>query len=303
MKNYNQISVTVTPGISVGNENFDKFISTDGGLQNGGFIFLTGTPGAGKTTLAKVFQKGMPNTISALYCRESLAKSVQKQTKRVVVDHENAFVSDELDCPHFLDFMKAAEEKNAEVLIVDSLQSVAKDFRKSEKLTKDDSLMRVVSILIEWKNRTNGVVILIGQVNKDGDFSGINEIKHMADCHLHLASKKGSPIRTMETNKNRFGSDDVMYYEFVSTPEVIEIFTEKEFELRGKNIKFDDYLLKVVADFISCVDKKNPSYKEFYAEYKSNITAICQEKEGASKFEVAIVVSQMINELAKKYDL
>jgi predicted ATP-dependent serine protease len=302
MKNYSTFDTTATPGLLTGISHLDNLLSVDKGFQSA-VIFLTGTSGAGKTTLAKVIQKSLKDTPTALYERETSSNSVAKQTRRVNIEHNNAMICDEKEYPHFLDFMKEVEKRNIKFIIIDSLQTAAVDFVGSHDMSEKESQMEVLSVLKKWKDNTGGTAILIGMVNKDGDFSGVNKIKHLADCHLHLVFDEVKNIRFMYTTKNRDNSTSKMYYEFTSTDEVVVFYSEKEFELKGKSYKFDDYLLKVVVEFFSGVDKKHPSYKEFLKEYNSNVALVAKEKEGATKFEITIAIATMINELSKKYGI
>lgn len=302
MKNYSTFDTTATPGILTGISHLDNLLSVDKGFQNA-VIFMTGTSGSGKTTLAKVIQKNISNITTALYERETSCKSVAKQTRRISIDHNNALICDETEYPHFLDFMKAVEEKGINFIIIDSLQTAAVDFVRENNMGEKESEMEVLSVLKKWKDRTGGTAILIGMVNKDGDFSGVNKIKHLADCHLHLVYNEATNIRFMQTTKNRDNSTSKLYYEFVNTSEIVEFYSEKEFELKGKNFKFDDYLMNMVVGFFSSIDKKNPSYKEFIKEYNANVAIIANEKNGATKFEMTIAIATMINEVSKKHGL
>lgn len=301
MKSYSTFDTTATPGILTGISHLDNLLSIDKGFQNA-VIFLTGTSGAGKTTLAKVIQKEIKNKVTALYERETSSKSVAKQTRRIVITHDNALLCDETEYPHFMDFMNAVEEKGINFIIVDSLQTAAVDF-EVEGMSEKESQMKVLQVLMAWKKRTGGTAILIGMVNKDGDFSGVNKIKHLADCHLHLVFDEVKNIRFMQTTKNRDNSTTKVYYEFVNTEEVVVFYTEKEFELKDKNYKFDDYLVKVVVDFFSGIDKKNPNYKEFLKEYHVRMNEIVAEKNEESSLELTIAIARMIDEVTKKYGI
>lgn len=300
MKTYSSFDTTATPGILTGISHVDELLSVDKGFQNA-VIFMTGTSGSGKTTLSKVIQKNIVDMPTALYERETSSKSVAKQTRRIIIEHTNAFICDEKEYPHFLDFMAEVEKRDIKFLIVDSLQTVAVDFARVQGMGEKESEMEVLRVLTAWKNKTGGTAILIGMVNKDGDFSGVNKIKHLADCHLHLVFDEVKNIRFMQTTKNRDNSTAKLYYEFTNTDEVIVFYTEKEFILKGKKFKFDDYLMKMVVDFFSSVDKKNPSYKEFVKEYNNKVNEIAHEKKGATKFEMTVAIATMINDISKKY--
>ena len=59
MKSYNEIKPSTLKCISTGIKELDKFISLDEGIPLGYFIFVTGTSGAGKTTLCKLIQRNI----------------------------------------------------------------------------------------------------------------------------------------------------------------------------------------------------------------------------------------------------
>lgn len=302
MKNYSTFDTTATPGVLTGISHLDNLLSIDKGFQSA-VIFMTGTSGAGKTTLAKLVQKKLANTTTALYERETSGKSVAKQTRRIVIEHKNAMLCDETDYLTFTDFMNAVEEKGIKFIIIDSLQTAATDFEKNNNMGENESQMEVLNVLMSWKKRTGGTAILIGMVKKDGDFSGLNKIKHLADCHLHLVFDEKKNVRFMQTTKNRDNGTSKVYYEFVNTDEVVEFYTEKEFELKGKSFKFDNYLTKMVAEYFSCIDKKNSAYKEFLKEYNSRVIAISNEQKGKTEFEITMAMAAMINEVTKKHGL
>lgn len=301
MKSYSKFDTTATPGILTGVSHLDNILSIDQGFQNA-VIFLTGTSGAGKTTLGKFVQKNIKNDVTALYERETSSKSVAKQTRRIVIGHDNALLCDETEYPHFMDFMKEVEKRNIKFIIIDSLQTTAVDFEQ-EGMGEKEAQLKVLAELMSWKKRTGGTAILIGMVNKDDNFSGVNKIKHLSDCHIHLVYDEVRNIRFMQTTKNRDNSTSKLFYEFVNTDEVMVFYTEKEFKLKSQNFKFDDYLLRMVMDFFSCVDKKHSSYKEFKLEYNKNVSEIAKEKDGQSKIEITISVAKMIDNLSKKYSL
>jgi len=300
MKNYSTIDTTATPGILTGIGHLDNLLSVDKGFQNA-VIFLTGTSGAGKTTLSKVIQKSLKDTPTALYERETSSNSVAKQTRRVKIEHENALICDEKEYPHFNDFMAEVVKRGIKFIIIDSLQTAAVDFVRVEGMSEKESEMEVLRVLKQWKDSTGGTAILIGMVNKDGDFSGVNKIKHLADCHLHLVFDEIKNTRFMYTTKNRDNSTSKLHYEFVDTDAVVEFYTEKEFEVKDKSFKFGDYLMKMVSDFLASVDRKHPSFKSFKNEYFVRLDSISEDNK--TELEVTIELIKLIDELTNKYGL
>lgn len=299
MKNYSDHSVEVTPGIMTGNSHLDNILSVDKGFQSA-VVFMTGTSGSGKTTLSKLFQKKLSQTTTALYERETSAKSVAKQTRRVSIEHNNALIADDSDYKTFMDFMNEIRKRDIKFVIIDSLQTAAADYR-ALGFSKTDAPMQVLAELKKWKDETGGTAVLIGMVNKDGDFSGVNEIKHLADIHVHLTYDKVRNIRTLETTKNRDNSVSKLYYEFVDTDEVIVFYTEKEYELKGRNLQFEDYIYQMVQEFLGSVSKKHVNYKTFKSDYNQGIKKIGQGN--TNKLETGILLIRLVDELSKKYSV
>lgn len=304
MKAYSDFDVTATPGILTGVSHIDNLLSTDKGFQSA-VIFMTGTSGAGKTTLSKLFQKLISDTPTALYERETSSGSVAKQTRRIEISHKNAMLCDERDYPTFTNFMAEVEKRNIKFIIIDSLQTAATDFEQLDGMSEKEAQMKVLSVLSEWRKKTGGVAVLIGMVNKDGDFSGVNKIKHLADCHLHLVYDKVRDVRFMQTTKNRDNSTSKVYYEFVDSDEIVKFYTETEFEAKGQKIKFDEYLHKTIGGFMSLIDKKHENYKIFITELNAASKGIYESHangEISSSQYLGGVISKL-NDLLIKYNI
>lgn len=300
MKNYQDVEIISIPTVKIGDEKIDKFFSNDGGIEWATLIFLTGTSGAGKTTFCKKLQSLISEYKSAFYSREMLSSLVKKQTLRLEITHRNAFIADAKDYPHFNDFMKEIESRgDVKILILDSIQRIASDFIK-EGMSEEAAMKHIYGVLMEWKDRTNGIVILIGQVTKEGDFQGASFLKHDADAHVHMVFDEKKNTRTIRTTKNRVGKLSKLYYEILDSSETLKFYTEKEYVFVGKKFKFDDYLLQMVTEFIKNVDKAHPRYEEFKKEYNKRWEAIA--KKGKNKLEVTIEIARLIDDVTKKYD-
>jgi len=94
----------------------------------------------------------------------------------------------------------------------------------------DNMHLNIVQYLsASWCKRTFGVMFLIGQVTKNGEFAGKQGIKHWVDAHLHLdidRDKKSESYneRVAEMTKNRFGPAGLYY----------------AFEIEARGIRFKD---------------------------------------------------------------
>lgn len=300
MKNYQDVVISSVPTVKTGVEKLDNLFSTDGGIEWANLIFLTGTSGAGKTTLCKKIQSLIADHISVFYSREMLSSLVKKQTLRLEITHKNAFIADSKDYPHLNLFMQMIKERgDVKILILDSIQRIASDFVK-DGMTKEAAMRHIYDILTDWKDTNNGIVILIGQVNKDGDFEGANFLKHDSDVHVHMVFDKKKNTRTIETTKNRMGKLDKLYYEILDSSETLKFYSQKEFELNGEKIIFDDYLTNTVFEYIKNLDKNNPSYNEFMGEWSLFLNGM---DSNTDTFEMTMLLFTELKRLNVKYGL
>lgn len=267
MKKYHEVEVVNVDTIITGIEHFDNLMSIKGGIERGTFIFLSGTSGAGKTTMCKKLQSLIKGEISIFYSREMTSSLVRRQTARMGETHDNEFIADINDYGHFNDFMAMVESRSdVTLLILDSIQRIATDFVGEMSI---EAAMRHIYIrLMNWKDKTNGNVILIGQVTKAGDFEGANFLKHDADAHIHMVFDKNTGIRTLETTKNRVGKPGKIYYELVDDVETIKFYSEEEFEFKDKEFSFDAAINTIIKSYLSTLDKKSDEYKNFLKDIK-----------------------------------
>lgn len=301
MKNYQDVEISTIPTVKIGEEKLDSLFSNEGGIEWANLIFLTGTSGAGKTTLCKKMQSLISEHVSSFYSREMLSSLVKKQTLRLEITHRNAFIADVKEYPHFNDFMKMIEERgDVKILILDSIQRIAEDFTKTG-MSLEAAMRHIYSVLIEWKDRTNGIVILIGQVTKDGDFQGANFLKHDADAHVHMVYDSKKNTRTIETTKNRMGKLSKLYYEILDSSETLKFYFEKEFELKNKKVIFDDYLTNTVFEYIKNLDKNNSSYHEFMNEWSLFLNNI--DASNVDTFEMTMMLFAELKRLNIKYGI
>ena len=304
MKNYSEVQIISTPSVKIGDEKLDNLFSNEGGIEWANLIFLTGTSGAGKTTLCKKLQSLISEHVSVFYSREMLSSLVKKQTLRLDIKHNNAFISDVKDFPHFDDFMKMVEGRSdIKILILDSIQRIAEDYTK-QGMSLEAAMRHIYSILMSWKDRTNGIVIIIGQVTKDGDFQGANFLKHDADAHVHMVYDKKKNTRTIETTKNRMGKLDKLYYEILDSSETLKFYSVEEFENKKENITFAEIIRGSIATYLKGINKNHKNYLTFKKELSKKIEYLYENSSNFStEFEVILEYTKIIKELSDKYEI
>ena len=183
------------------------------GLTPSSAVMFTGTPGSGKTTMMLAMCDSLAArgvTVVFNTAEESLfqIKLVAERLKLA-----NGFaVGEEEMVPVLIEKCEALRLKNPDkpfVLVVDSLQAV-NDGKWGPGQTNGKSPERALGMLTDWCKETNAIAIVVGQVGKDGKFSGKNTLKHMVDAMIELSVEQDARselygCRVLETSKNRFG--------------------------------------------------------------------------------------------------
>ena len=204
---------------------WDDAMGGDGMTPSCSMLF-TGTPGAGKTTLMMQLADSITGAghVCLYNSHEESVIQLRKTARRLQL--KNGFVvgNDRL-VPDIITHAKALQKSVAKsrtrrgapkqvFLIIDSLQAVDDGMYKNGHTNMNTSV-RVTEMVTNWCKEENhggyGIGIIIGQVNKAGEFSGKNTIKHAVDAHAHLSVDKDTKSvtwgqRMLDVPKNRFGA-------------------------------------------------------------------------------------------------
>lgn len=190
---------------------FDDALGGEGFIPSG-VMMLTGTPGAGKTTL--MLQLADAITAGGNVCLYNTGEESLYQVAMVVerLGLKNGFVcGQDIMVPDLLahaDKLRAENPGKHVFVLCDSLQTLDDGYYKNG--TTGATPLRCVEMLTDWAKSTYGIVAFIGQVNKDGEFQGKNGILHAVDIRakLYIDTNKKSETygeRLFEVSKNRFG--------------------------------------------------------------------------------------------------
>ncbi len=225
-------------------------LSGDGELQGllpGGVYLFTGTPGAGKSTMALQLLDaltGLGHTAVLNGCEESAAQvrvtfdrlklkngfkicndiftnrpdgvDGRNDIKKAAARIDRTLLENlgEIRIKHDAVNKKlTAKNKKYMVVVCDSLQSM-NDGWYGFASNKNATPTRVTEAMTQFAKDTTTTIILIGHVTKAGDFKGDNTIKHLVDGHIHLYTDEdpNSPTegsRFLEMQKNRFGPSGI----------------------------------------------------------------------------------------------
>jgi len=181
-------------------------------------IMLTGTPGAGKTTMMLQLADSLTKSGHVVLFNTGEESLYQVKLTAERLRLQNGFVcGQDTYVEEIIKHAKKLQRNNPSkqvFILQDSLQTC--DDGKYANGTNGSSSVRSCEMLTDWAKETMGVVIFIGQVTKDGSFAGKNAIKHTVDVHLHLEidrEKKSETFgeRVFEAQKNRFGCSGLAF--------------------------------------------------------------------------------------------
>lgn len=173
-----------------------------GGLVAGSLVLIGGEPGIGKSTLV------LQNTLSIrskkiLYVSgEESATQLKMRADRIGRVCDNVLIA----CETSLDnIMKHIEDTNPEIVIIDSIQTIASD--DIESAAGSVSQVRECSAqLLKYAKESGVPVILIGHINKEGSIAGPKVLEHIVDAVLQFEGDRHYMYRILRSIKNRFGS-------------------------------------------------------------------------------------------------
>lgn len=182
------------------------------GFTPSAVTFFTGEAGAGKTTMMLTLADAL--TKSGAVCLFNTAEESLFQVKLVCerLSLRSGFIAGQENyVPKLLknaDKLRAANPGKPFFLIVDSLQCLD-DGKYGDGHINTKSAERSLALITDYCKEHFCNAIVIGQVNKSGQMSGTNKLKHMVDSMMHLSVEakdedlKG--CRVLQTTKNRFG--------------------------------------------------------------------------------------------------
>ncbi len=271
---YEDVKVFNTPTLKTNKKLFDDWFSADGGIVFGSAIYVSGTSGAGKTTLMVNLMKWLAPNKTSMYLREMEGRNVKYQTRNIKMPKGSAYFSDANTCPTFEDYMDELESLKPTVVIVDSLQVIAKeDYAIQSKMTEDEANYHIIKTLREWSSKNNAILFLIGHNTKDGNFAGRNTLIQMMDAHIVMEHDKKEDCRKIYWGqKNRKGPMGMLYYVFGK--DEIEFKTEEEWNSKSSKLNYLDIIIKQTEKFVESLDKTNPQVKLFLKEWKTSMKQI-----------------------------
>jgi DNA repair protein RadA/Sms len=200
-----------TPLDSVDSEEIPRILSgieavddvLGGGLVPGSVILLAGDPGIGKSTLLLQISAMIARTAQVLYVSgEESAQQVRLRAARLGISSPRILVDSE---QNMTVIEKRLQESEAQVVIIDSIQSVY----HPEITSAPGSVSQVresAGLILSAAKARGMAAILVGHVTKDGSIAGPRVLEHMVDVVLQFEGERTHQLRILRAAKNRFGS-------------------------------------------------------------------------------------------------
>lgn len=185
---------------------FDQLLS--GGLVDGSVTLLGGEPGIGKSTitaqlLLSLAQQGQ----ATLYVTgEENPQQVSARLQRLSQPMLPATLSylDSTDANIIASTIRSAKPF---LTVIDSIQTIRANEATGEA-GNPTQVKASAAIIHEAAKEVGCRVLLIGQVNKDGDLAGPRLLEHLVDTVIMIEGDRGQSLRLLRVLKHRFGQAD-----------------------------------------------------------------------------------------------
>lgn len=179
-----------------------------GGVTTGSVNIISGDPGAGKTTLLSDLVARMSKLTPSLYCtaEESLSQ-FKNRVQRLKLDYnaDKLYLLSETSVEAIIEEL---DKNNIKFAVIDSIQAVVTDNANGSP-GSPSQVKGAAQALTQYCKQNNVTMFLIAHVNKNNEIAGPQTLVHIVDALLHIDTNDGQ-VRTLRTNKNRFGDIDTV---------------------------------------------------------------------------------------------
>ena len=193
------ISKEEQPRYLTGLSEFDRVLG--GGLVQGSVVLVGGDPGIGKSTILLQTLVHLAQSHAVLYVtgEESPSQIAMRAERLQLKTNLNLLAETSVE-----KIIQIAEPMNADILVIDSIQTVYTEMLSSVP-GNVGQVRESTALLTRFAKRTNTAVFLVGHVTKEGAIAGPRVLEHMVDSVIYFEGEVGSRYRIMRAIKNRFG--------------------------------------------------------------------------------------------------
>ena len=173
-----------------------------GGLVAGSLVLIGGEPGIGKSTLVLQNILSIRSKRILYVSGEESAQQLKMRADRIGRMSDNVLIACETSLENIFEHI---DEVSPELLIVDSIQTIASDEIESSAGSVSQ-VRECASRLLKYAKESNVPVLLIGHINKEGSIAGPKVLEHIVDAALQFEGDRSYSFRVLRALKNRFGS-------------------------------------------------------------------------------------------------
>ncbi|MBR5134152.1 MAG: DNA repair protein RadA [Clostridia bacterium] len=223
------IDETDEPRLKTNIRELDRVLG--GGIVPGGLMLIGGDPGIGKSTLLLQVCATLGQTHDILYVSgEESARQIRLRASRLKVNTDRLSVLCENDMDTVL---AAAEAANPDLLIIDSIQTMALDSVASSAGSVTQVRECTAAIMRTCK-AMDLPVFIVGHVNKDGAIAGPKVMEHIVDCVLSFEGERHTTYRLLRCAKNRYGSTNEIGVFEMHDKGLVEVENPSQMLLAGR---------------------------------------------------------------------
>lgn len=185
--------------IKSGVEEFDRVLG--GGFVAGQVVLLAGEPGIGKSTLLLQVAKSYRNSIYYI-CGEESPSQIKQRCDRLGLFNVDLHFIENTDIETINHYVSNLSNS---LIILDSINSCFSSKYKSYPGSMSN-VRECSQLLTSTAKKNNLNLIIVGQVNKEGDVAGPKSLEHIVDTVLNLEGDSNYSFRVLRCIKNRYGS-------------------------------------------------------------------------------------------------
>ncbi|PLS19492.1 DNA repair protein RadA [Bacillus sp. M6-12] len=202
-----------------------------GGMVRDSLNVITAPPGAGKSTLLMAMSNDLATQgYTVLYASgEESDTQIKGRADRVCNGNisDNLYVVSETSMNRIEQYI---EEINPTIVIVDSIQTVYLEDIASRPGTPTQVNECTFKLMEIGKNTAKPRCIwIVGQMTKEDELAGSRTFEHSVDTVLVLEGERNEPLRTLISQKNRFGDTSEVGLFSMSEEGLIPIVNPSEF--------------------------------------------------------------------------
>jgi hypothetical protein len=199
--------------IKTGAPEIDYSFSELGGVVPSQVVFVTGKPGAGKTTLTLVVSSRMQVTAKnpGAFISLEMSDFQLALSRKKIPGFDMMWIDTEFSLERTINELRRLKPSS---VTLDSIQKAASLMEKQgEAVNFNQAQKEIVSEFYKFSKETFIPVFLIGHMSKSGSYIGPSHLEHEVDSHLKVEYDQELDMRTFHFGKNRFGgkNDNQMF--------------------------------------------------------------------------------------------